>query len=217
MNLEITTISTKKFLLITLLNIPVIMFLSLGLALLTSIQWLVYLIIPLLGLILFFGQLFSKSKTKVVLTKGDKFQINELEMEYDSVIGYFVNDGGLSQTELCLSLNTNKTVQITGSSLGRGGKKFEKAINEIITTLKSKNSKLLELEYQDVYVRQTKALRPLIYIGIGLVIIMDLIVIYLLTTEKMKLPWQIFFANLLIVGLIPYLKKRNISNTKDNN
>jgi hypothetical protein len=170
------------------------------------------LIVPLLGLTIFFGQRFSKTSTKIDLSEGERFQVNDQEIRYDSVIGYFINETGLTQTALCLRLSTNKTIQITGASIGEQGKAFQKAQDEIIRTLKSRNSQLLELEYQDVYVRQTNILRPFIYVMAGVVIILDLIAVYLLVTGKMKLPWQVFFVNLLLVGLIPYLKKGKITN-----
>ena len=205
MKIEITTISTKGFLLITLLSIPLIMFLSLGLAILTSTQWLVYLTVPLLGLAIFFGQRFSRTNTKVDLSEDERFYVNDHEIRYDSVIGYFINETGLTQTSLCLRLKTNKTLEIIGSSVGETGTAFRKAQNEIISTLRSKNSQLLELEYQDVYVRQTNILRPVIFIGVGIVIIMDIIAVYLLVTGRMKLPWQVFFANSLLTMTRSYL------------
>ena len=201
--------------LITLLSIPLIMFLSLGLAILTSTQWLVYLTVPLLGLAIFFGQRFSRTNTKVDLSEDERFYVNDHEIRYDSVIGYFINETGLTQTSLCLRLKTNKTLEIIGSSVGETGTAFRKAQNEIISTLRSKNSQLLELEYQDVYVRQTNILRPVIFIGVGIVIIMDIIAVYLLVTGRMKLPWQVFFANSLLIGLIPYLKKRKLTNANN--
>ena len=212
MKIELTTISTKTYLLITLLSIPVSMFLSLGLAILTSTQWLVYLIIPFLGLTIFLGQRFSKTTTKINLSEAERFQVNDQEIRYDSVIGYFINETGLTQTAICLRLNTNKTIQIIGASIGEQGKAFQKAQDEIIRTLKSRNSQLLELKYQDVYVRQTNILRPVIYVIVGVVIIVDLIAVYLLVTGKMKLPWQAFFVNFLLVSLIPYMKKGKITN-----
>ena len=215
MKIEITTISTKGFLLITLLSIPLIMFLSLGLAILTSTQWLVYLTVPLLGLAIFFGQRFSRTNTKVDLSEDERFYVNDHEIRYDNVIGYFINETGLTQTSLCLRLKTNKTLEIIGSSVGETGTAFRKAQNEIISTLRSKNSQLLELEYQDVYVRQTNILRPVIFIGVGIVIIMDIIAVYLLVTGRMNLPWQVYFANSLLIGLIPYLKKRKLTNANN--
>ena len=197
---------------ITLLSVPVILFLSIGLAILTSTQWLVYLIVPLLGLTIFFGQRFSKVNTKIDLSEGERFQVNDQEIRYDSVIGYFINETGLTQTESCIKLNTNQTIQITGASVGEQGKVFQKAQDEIISLLKSRNRQLLELEYQDIYVRKNNILSPLIYVMIGVVIILDLIAVYLLVTGKMKLPWQVFLVNLILVGLIPYLKKGKITN-----
>lgn len=184
------------------------MFLSLGLAIMTSTQWLVYLLVPLLGLTIYLGQSLSKTTTRIDLNESEHLKINNQEIAYHNIIGYFVNDTGLTQTALCLRLNTNETIQITGSSVGEQGKAFQKAQDEIINALKRKNSQLLEFEYQDVYVRKTNILRPILYIMVGVVIIMDIVAIYLLVTGKMKLPWQIFFANFLLVGLIPYMKKR---------
>ena len=201
--------------LITLLSIPLIMFLSLGLAILTSTHWLVYLTVPLLGLAIFFGQRFSRTNTKVDLSEDERFYVNDHEIRYDNVIGYFINETGLTQTSLCLRLKTNKTLEIIGSSVGETGTAFRKAQNEIISTLRRKNSQLLELEYQDVYVRQTNTLRPVIFIGVGIVIIMDIIAVYLLVTGRMNLPWQVFFANSLLIGLIPYLKKRKLTNANN--
>lgn len=213
MKIELKTVSAKKSLLITLLGVPVILFLSLGLAILTSTQWLVYLLVPLLGLTIYLGQRLSKTATRIHLNEGEHLKINNQEIAYQNIIGYYVNDKGLTQTALCLKLNTNETVQITGPSVGKQGKEFQKAQDEIIRALKRKNSKLLDLEYQDVYVRQTNRLRPFLYVMIGVVIIMDLLAIYLLVTGKMELPWQIFFANFLLIGLVPYLKKGKITNT----
>jgi hypothetical protein len=215
MKIELKTISTKKFLLIILLSTPAIMFLSIGLGILTNTQWLVYLLVPLLGLTIFLGQRLSKTLTKIDLNEDDYLKIDNQEITYKSVIGYFINETGLTQTALCLRLNTNKTVQITGSSVGEQGKAFQKAQLEIIRILKSKNNHLLELEYQDVYVRQSNNLRPIIYFMIGVVIIIDLIAIYLLVTGKMKLPWQIFFVNFLLFGMIPYLRKGKITNANN--
>lgn len=208
MKIELSTISTKKFLLITLLSIPLILLFSIGLAVLANSQWLVFLLIPFLGLAVYFGHRLSKTTTIIELNEGDHLKINDQEIAYHKIIGYFVNDTGLTQTALYLRLDTNKTVQITGSSLGNHRKAFQKVQEEILSTLKIKNNQLLELQYHDVYVRQAYILKPFIYIMVGIVIILDLIAIYLLVTGKMKLPWQILFVNFSLLGLIPYFKSR---------
>ena len=146
------------------------------------------------------------------LSEDEYLKIENQKIKYKNILGYFINETGLTQTALCLRLNTNKTIQITGTSVGKQGKAFQKAQDEIIRTLKSKNSQLLELEYQDVYVSQTNILRPIIYAMAGIVIIVDLTAIYLLITGKMNLPWQVFFVNFLLVGLTPYLKKGKKTN-----
>ena len=137
MKIELTTISTKKFLLITLLSIPLILLFSIGLAVLTDTQWFVFLLIPLIGLTIYLGQRLSKTATKIDLNDGDHLKINNQEIAYQNVIGYFVNDTGLTQTALCLRLNNEKTIQITCSSVGEQGEKFLEAQNEIIQKIKT--------------------------------------------------------------------------------
>jgi hypothetical protein len=212
MKIELTTISNKKFLLIALLSIPLIMFLSLGLAILTSTQGLVYIIIPLLGLSIFLAQRLSRTITEIDLSENEQLKINTHEISYEDVTGYFVNDTGMTQTTLCLRLKTEKTIQITSSSVGEHGKKFREAQKAIIEKLRSKNGQMLELEYQDVYVRQTNNLRPILYVLAGIVVLIDIVALYLLVTGKMGLPWQIFFVNFILIWLIPYIKKRKTIN-----
>ena len=212
MKIELTTNSTKKFLLISLLSIPLIMFLSIGLAVLTSTKGLVLLIIPLLGLSIFLGHKGSLTKTKIDMNESDKFRIDNQEIPYNNVIGYFINETGLTHAAICLRLNTNKSIQITSSTIGENGKKFRNAEVEIIEQLKKKNPRLLELEYQDIYVRQTNILRPILYIMTGIIVIIDIVALFLIFSGKMKLPWQIFFVNSLLIGLMPYMKKGKINN-----
>ena len=208
MKIELVTISTKKFLLITLLSVPLILLLSIGLALLTKTQGPVFLIVPLLGLTIYLGQRLSKTKTEIDLSETNELKINGLKINYNSIIGYFINDSGLTQKALCLRLDTKRTIQITGSSVGQLGIKFNEMQASVIDMIKKRNPQIRELEYQDVYVQQTNILRPILYVTAGVVVVIDIIAIYLITTGSMKLPWQIFFMNFLLLGLIPYMKKR---------
>ncbi len=187
---------------------PLIMFLSIGLAILTSTKELVFLLIPLLGLAIFLGHKGSLTKTRINMDESDKFRMDNQEIPYNNVIGYFINETGLTHAAICLKLKTNKSIQITSSIIGENGKKFRNAQVEIIEQLKKKNPSLLKLEYQDIYVRQTNILRPILYVMTGLVVIIDIVALFLLFSGKMKLPWQIFFVNSLLIGLIPYMKKR---------
>lgn len=208
MEIKIATISMKKFFPIALLSIPLILFLSWGLAVLTDNMWFVYLLIPFLILSIYLAQKLSNSETIIQLSEADHFRIDEEEIAYKSVIGYFVNDQGLTQTAFCIRLDTDKTIQIVSSSVGKKGEAFKKAQDELLEALKRKNEDIRELEYQDVYVRQLTILRPVIYVSIAMILILDVLAIFLLVTGKMKLPWQIFFANSLLLGLIPLLKKK---------
>jgi|SRR5690554_2169846 len=208
MKIEIATISTNFFLLITLLSVPLILLVSIGLAILTKTQGLVFLIVPLLMLTIYLGQKFSKRKTEIDLSETNEIKIDGYKIKYNNIIGYFINDTGLSQKALCLRLDTKRTIQITGSSVGKLGIKFNEMQETVIEMIKMRNPQIRELEYQDVYVQQTNILRPILYVAAGLVIVIDIIAFFLITTGSMKLPWQIFFVNFLLLGLMPYMKKR---------
>jgi len=192
-----------------------ILLFSIGLAVLTDTQWFVFLLIPLIGLTIYLGQRLSKTATKIDLNDGDHLKINNQEIAYQNVIGYFVNDTGLTQTALCLRLNNEKTIQITCSSVGEQGEKFLEAQNEIIQKIKSKNQHLTELGFQDVYVRQTRVMRPFIIALIPIVVIFNLLAVYLKVSEKLELPWQIFLMNGLVLGLIPIYLKRKKTNANN--
>lgn len=215
MKIEISTISTKKFLLITLASVPLAVSLSLGLALLTSFQGLVFLVFPLMVLIMYLGRRFSTQETTIDLSGTEVLRINNFEIPYKSITGYFI-DAAFAQTALCVRLETERTIQITSSSFGAQGKKFREAREEIIMRIKSLNQNVHELEYQDVYVRQINILRPLFYILSAVILFVNVIAIYFTVYKKIDLPWQIFLVNFSLFGLIPYMKKRNISDPKRN-
>lgn len=208
MKLALKTISFTKFLLITLLlGMPVFFFISFSLLFLFQSGYLLLVLVPLFGLIGLLAQKLAESTTIIDLGDPEYLKINDQEIPYTSILGYFVNDGALTSTAFCLRLDSDKTVQITASSVGQAGKKFVAIQNEIICALNSKITNLQELEHADVYVRQTSVLRPIIYISIGVILLLDVLAIYLMVWRKMDVPWQLFFANSLILVLVPFLKK----------
>ena len=213
MEIELTTISTKKFQRITLVSIPFILLFSIGLAVLTNTDWFLFLILPFFILVMYLGQRLSETVTKIDLNEADHLKINNQEIGYHNVIGYFANNKGLLQNGFYIRLKNNEIIQIAGSAVGEQEKAFQKAQDEIIRALKNKNSQLLELEYQDVYFRQIDFLRPLLYVLIGLVIIIDIVAIYLLVTGKKNILGRIFYVNFLMLGVLSFLKKGKITNT----
>ncbi|MDD2984353.1 MAG: hypothetical protein PHQ74_13290 [Crocinitomicaceae bacterium] len=186
---------------------PVFFFISFSLLFLFQSGYLLLVLVPLFGLIGLLAQKLAESTTIIDLGDPEYLKINDQEIPYTSILGYFINDGALTSTAFCLRLDSDKTVQITASSVGQAGKKFVAIQYEIICALKSKIPNLQELEHADVYVRQTSMLRPIIYISIGVILLLDVLAIYLMVWRKMDLPWQLFFANSLILGLVPFLKK----------
>lgn len=208
MEIKLTTINKKKFFHISIISIPIILFLSFGLAFLVDNSWFAFLLIPLLIVSIYIAQGLSNSETIIDLGEADYFKINNEEIAYKSVIGYFANEGGLTQTELYIKLDANQSIQIASSTSGEKGEAFNKALDEILKALKRKNEHIQELTYQDVYVRQLNYLRPIIYASIITLLILDAIIIFLFVTGKTKLPGQIFYANFLLLLVIPLLKKK---------
>jgi hypothetical protein len=209
MEIELTTISTKKFLIIGLLSMPFLMFFSIGLAIITEVRDLVLLILPLLALAIYLGQRFSRKKMKINFGNPNCFIVDGNEILYSNLFGYFINNEGMAQSALCLKLQKDQYFQITGSSVGKKGKVFLDAQKVIIQELKKNNPYLPELAYKDIYVRQLNILRPLIYSLIGIILILDVVCLYLMISGTFKLPPQIFFTNFTIIALIPFLKKKD--------
>jgi hypothetical protein len=209
MNIEITTIETKKFLVTGLISILLLIALSIGLAMITEIRSLVLLTVPGIIIIGIVGHKISKTKTIINLDNPDYISINSEMIKYSDIVGYFENETGLTQSALSLRLNTEKSIHIISSNIGDEGKIFRKIETQIINQIKANNSNARVLEYQDIYVKQMNYLRPILIGMAGLVILFDIFIIYSLITGNIRLPWQIFFVNFLLIGMIPYMKRRN--------
>lgn len=211
MDIELTTISTAKFLTITVTSSLLTVFLCIAFAVTTDTQWAIFLLVPFLGISIFIGQRLSQDKT-VVSVQNDTLTLDGQKIDFKSILGYFENETGLTQLGFSLRLTTNKSVHITGASVGKQGTEFRKNIKTLIAEIEKRNPQVKKLEYQDVYVRQSNIIRPIL-IGLAVVvIIIDIAAVFLLATGTFRLPWQIFFVNFLLLGQIPYMKKRKSTN-----
>ncbi len=208
MKIELKTVSTRKFLLITLLSIPMIIGGTIATALLFDSKLPIFLIVPALIGIIIIGQKKATQKS-IVEFDNEKLIVNDKIINFSSIKGYHINDTGLSMIAIDFKLSSNETFTITSSNSGKQGKKFNEFTNHLLDTVKKVNEKIEKLEYQDIHVKQMKILRPIIIIGIVLVAVFDILAIYNIIVGNRRMPWQIFFVNFLILGLIPYLKKRN--------
>ena len=207
MDIQLTTIETKKFIIIGILSIWFLMAFSIWMGIVFDNPGLVLLIIPGLAAIFIFGHKMAKTTTIINIDNPDYILLNHKKINYSTVIGYFENDASLSQSALSFRLNTNKSIHIISSSIGKEGKRFKEIENQIITRLKNKNPKTLKLEYQDIYVKQMNIIRPIFIILTGIVILLDILLIYDLITQNLELPLQFFFVNFLLIWFVPYMKK----------
>lgn len=213
MKIELETLSTKKFLLITLTSIPLIIISCIGLAILFHTKGIVLVMLPMFGLIVYLGHRFSRTLTIIDLTNPNQLKLDDIEIPYDSILGYYRNDLGLTQITLCLRLNSNKTIQITGSSVGKKGEDFRIKREVILQTLINKNPEVIALEYQDVNVWQPNILRLILYVLTGIIILTDVIAIYYILFENMNLTWKLFLVNSLFIGMVPYMKQRKTTDS----
>lgn len=207
MTFSIETISTKRFLLISLLSIPMIV----GLPILFAVQFdsgKFIILIPLLFIaIILIAKRFSRQLVKLDINT-ERLIINSKTIDLKSILGYHLNYSGISMSSIDLRLKTRETVSITCSNSGKRGKEFKRLTDYLIKTIEENNINAEQLNYQEVHVKQMIFLRPIIIIGAILVLGLDIYAIYLKLVGEKGLPWQIFFLNILVISLIPYLRRR---------
>ena len=208
MKIELNTISKSKFLLITLLSIPLIVGVPILLALQFDNAIFIVLTVPALIGIIIIGQRKATEKS-IVEFDNEKLKVNDRIINFSSIKGYHINDTGLSMIAIDFKLNSNETFTITSSNSGIQGEKFNEFSKNLIDTIKNVNGKIKKLEYQDIHVKQMKVMRPIIIVLIFPVVLIDIYAVYIFVTGNGELSWKIGFVNLLLIGLIPLLKKRN--------
>jgi hypothetical protein len=207
MKIELKTISIRKFLLITLLSIPLIIGVPISLALLIDNSIFIVLIVPALIGIIIIGQ---KKATQIsnVEFDNERLKVNDRIINFSSIKGYHLNDTALTMIAIEFKLGSNETFSITSTNSGIQFEKFNEFTKQLIDTIKKVNNNVEKLEYQDIHVKQMTIMRPIIIIGIILVAAFDIFAIYNILFGNRRIPWQIFLVNFLIIGLIPYLRNR---------
>jgi len=206
MTYEIETISTRKFILISLLSVPVIIGICIALTFLFDSEIFIILILPLL-----IGAFIIARKASGQIIHIDigseRITVNNRNIDYHSILGYHVNKTGLIMSSLDLRLSSNETFSITCSNFGDKGVLFTQLTENLVKAVEEKNQSFRPMIYQDVHVKQMKFLRPLIISGIVIVLILDFFAILSGVFGGKWLPWQIFMVNIVILSLLPYLKR----------
>jgi hypothetical protein len=206
MTFEIETISTKKFILISLLSVPVIIGICIALTFIFNSEMYILLILPLLiGAFI----IARKAAGQIIHIDigSDRVSVNNRNIEYHTIQGYHINKTGLIMSSLDLRLSSNETFSITCSNFGDNGVMFSQLTENLVKAVEEKNQSFRPMIYQDVHVKQMKFLRPLIISGIVLVLILDFFAILSGIFGGKWLPWQIFMVNAVILSLLPYLKR----------
>jgi hypothetical protein len=206
MILEIETISTKKFILISMLSVPIIIGISVGLSLIFDAEGFVLLIFPLLIVIIIVA--FKVAGRIIKLETGnDSVTIGKRTIDFNTIKGYNINRSGLIMSSMDLRLSSNETVSITCSNFGEHGKQFTQLTEKLVAAITEKNRDFGPMIYQDVHVKQMKFLRPIIIFGIILVLMLDILGIFLIAIGEKGLPWQVFIINVVILSMLPYLRR----------
>jgi hypothetical protein len=118
MNFEIEMISTKKFVLISILSVPLIIGICVTLTLIFDSELFILLFFPfLIGA--FIISLKVASRMVHIEIGSDRVMVNQKSIDYNSIQGYHLNKTGLIMSSLDLKLSSNKTFSITCSNFGK--------------------------------------------------------------------------------------------------
>ncbi len=209
MRIDLNTFSTKRLMQLGIWAIPCVMFLSIGLTLLTGYEKLFSLFIPLCVLSVYFVFRYSKTKTTIDLSDNRFLKINDESIPYPQIVGYFFNEMGLLQSSLSIKLKSNRSIHIVGANYGKEGREFSAMQSKVIEHLGDKNPRLIELDYHEDEVKQPSIFRPFLFGLAGLILTVD-IIIYILTFvfEPSAIPFSLLLLNLALTGLIPFINKR---------
>ncbi|NLL28669.1 MAG: hypothetical protein GX259_07720 [Bacteroidales bacterium] len=206
MTFSIETISVKNFLLISLIFAPLVVVLPLLCNIYFNSDKFIILIPFLFITIILIAKKYSKQKSKLEIN-NERLIINDKSVDFSSIIGYHLNYSAILISSIDLRLKSRDTISITSLNFGTHGKEFKRLTDYLIRTIEENNKNVKQLNYQDVHIKQKIFLRPIIIVGIILILSIDIFAIYLKVIGAKELPWQIFFINILIIPLIPYLKR----------
>lgn len=180
------------FLFIALLKAPIIAFFILPIGLLFS---------------MLAAHPLSLTNATIKLIGNEGIEVTDKFIDFNKVEGYYLNDTGMTMTSLSIKISNSKPVSITGLKLGSSNADFQSAIDLVIKSIKLNCPDYQELAYQDVHTGQMKILRPIIVICIILIGLLDIAILLGFLTGTFEISLKLLFANGLILGLIPFLKR----------
>lgn len=150
----------------------------------------------------------SKRKYVLDLSHDEYLSFEGKTLYYKDMLGYFKFDeaplGG------AFGLLTSDLERHTLSSIFSGSKKaqFYEAQEQIVEKLILQNPNAKGLTYNEYYQKQMSFLRPVLYVLLGLVVVIDLAILLWLIPSGKSIPYQLWFMNLALLGVIPLLRKK---------
>jgi hypothetical protein len=213
MTFELKLIRLKKFLLLVLLSIPLVIGGVISISVLFNSKGILFLAIPLLIIIFVLAQRKTGKKSKIIL-EADKLVLENRTINLKEVYGYFI-DENVSMAAMNIKLKTQEIIRFTISTTRDNKQNYQEFINHFLKTLLDTNPNIVELKFQDVHTRQMKLLGPIIYLMIFVVLIIDVMALLSFISGGNKFIYQLLYTNALLVGVVPYLIKRKTNaNTK---
>ena len=154
------------------------------------------------------GYQLAKRKYVLDLSHEEYLSFDGKTLYYKDIVGYHKFEEAILGG--AFGLLTADLERYNLSSIFSGGKRaqFYEAQEQILEKLKLQNADAKELTYNEYHQKQMLYLRPVIYVLLGLVIVIDLALLLWLIPSGKSIPYQFWFMNLALLGVIPLLRKR---------
>jgi hypothetical protein len=154
------------------------------------------------------GYQLAKRKYVLDLSHEEYLLFDGKTLYYKDIVGYHKFEDALLGG--AFGLLTADLERHNLSSIFSGGKsaQFYEAQEQILEKLKLQKADAKELTYSEYYQKQMTYLRPFLYVIIALVLLADIWFLFWLIPAGHKIPYQFWFMNLALLGVIPLLSKK---------
>jgi len=149
----------------------------------------------------------AASSCHVILNESS-IKLNDLEIPFNNIAGYFYDDTTPTMQAINLKLVNGGVISLTAQKFGTDGKQFKVFVDSILEKLQANNSRMMELNFADVYVNQVKYLKYSVKFG-SIILILGIVVgIYSLLTGRTDFKWgAVVILGFWLLHSLKYLKK----------
>lgn len=206
MNYPIKIINQTKFLWLIILSIAILIPGKLALSIIIHSQIPMLLIFPIL-IILFI--LFQSISSKEITAEINQDTLTFMNKTFflSEIDGILIQEN-ISMSAFCFRLKSGEIIQSTLSKTGKWKARYTDFTNDFKTTLRDQKIKTETLHYTEIYPKSGRFIKSTVYIGIPLIIALDVFSIVMMIWGEFKIPYQLFFANVLLVGMVSYAFKK---------